>query len=190
MTALKYPCYAAFYEYLTTVCMSLRCLCLQLMTMKPTSPTQLFQEHFMKYCKWSIEGPIGMRQHFKLLQVTTQTDTVPWRIYASIGLCVNTLRPRQNGRHFADDMFKCIFLNENVWIPIEISLTFVPKGPINNIPALVQIMAWCRPGKSHYLKQWWLIYRRIYASLGLSELICVSNSAGLSFRRRHHGQHK
>ena len=59
---------------------------------------------------------------------------------------VNTLRPRQNGRHFADDIFKCIFLNENVWIPIKISLKFVPKGPINSIPALVQIMAWCRPG--------------------------------------------
>ena len=29
---------------------------------------------------------------------------------------------------------------------IKISLQFVPKGPINNIPALVQIMAWCRPG--------------------------------------------
>ena len=58
----------------------------------------------------------------------------------------NTLRPRQNGRHFADDMFKCIFLNENVWIPIKISLTFVPEGRINNIPALVQIMAWRRPG--------------------------------------------
>ena len=25
---------------------------------------------------------------------------------------VNTLRPRQNGCHFADDTFKCIFLNE------------------------------------------------------------------------------
>ena len=49
----------------------------------------------------------------------------------------NTLRPRQNGRHFADDMFKCIFLNENIWILIEISLKFVPQGPINNIPALV-----------------------------------------------------
>ena len=49
----------------------------------------------------------------------------------------NTLRPRQNGRHFADDIFKCIFLNENVWIPIEISLKFVPKGPVDNIPALV-----------------------------------------------------
>ena len=39
-----------------------------------------------------------------------------------------------------------IFLNENIWIPIKISLKFVPKGRINNIPALVQIMAWRRPG--------------------------------------------
>ena len=60
--------------------------------------------------------------------------------------CINTLRPRQNGRHFADDIFKRIFLNENVWIPIKISLKFVPKGPISNIPAMVQIMAWRRPG--------------------------------------------
>ena len=48
--------------------------------------------------------------------------------------------------NFADDIFKCIFFNENVWIPIKISLKFVPKGPINNIPAIVQIMAWRRPG--------------------------------------------
>ena len=54
--------------------------------------------------------------------------------------------PRQNGRHFADDTFKHIFLNENARISIKISLKFVPKGPINNIPALVQIMAWRRPG--------------------------------------------
>ena len=59
---------------------------------------------------------------------------------------VNTLRPKQNGRHFADDTFKCIFLNANVRISIEISLKFVFKGAINNIPALVQIMAWRRPG--------------------------------------------
>ena len=60
--------------------------------------------------------------------------------------CLNTLRPRQNGRHFPDDIFKCIFLNENVWISNKISLKFVPKGSIGNIPALVQIMAWHRPG--------------------------------------------
>ena len=59
---------------------------------------------------------------------------------------VNTLRSRQHGRHFADDILKGIFLNENVIISIKKSLKFVPKGPINNIPALVQIMAWCWPG--------------------------------------------
>ena len=47
---------------------------------------------------------------------------------------------------FPDDIFKCIFLNENTWIPIKISLKFVLKGPINNIPALVQIIAWRLPG--------------------------------------------
>ena len=59
---------------------------------------------------------------------------------------VNTLRPRQNGRHFPDDIFKLIFLNENVWISINISLKVVPRGPINNILTLVQVMAWRRPG--------------------------------------------
>ena len=59
---------------------------------------------------------------------------------------INTLRPRQNGRHFADDIFKCISLNENVWIPIKIPMKFVSNGPINNTPALVEIMAWRRPG--------------------------------------------
>ena len=41
---------------------------------------------------------------------------------------------------------KWIFLNGNIWISIEYSLKFVAKGPINNIPALVQIMPWRRPG--------------------------------------------
>ena len=59
---------------------------------------------------------------------------------------VSTLRPRQNGRRLADDTFKRIFLNENVRISIKISLKFFPKGPINNIPSLVQIMAWHRSG--------------------------------------------
>ena len=57
-----------------------------------------------------------------------------------------TLRPRQNDRRFAGDTFKRIFLTENVIISIKIPLKFVPKGQFNNIPALVQIMAWCRPG--------------------------------------------
>ena len=59
---------------------------------------------------------------------------------------INTLRPRQNGRRFANNTFKRTFLNENVRISIKISLKFVHKGPINNNPALVQIMAWRRSG--------------------------------------------
>ena len=59
---------------------------------------------------------------------------------------INSLRPRQNGRHFADDIFNYISLNENIWIPFKISLEFFPRGPINNIPALVRIMAWRHPG--------------------------------------------
>ena len=67
---------------------------------------------------------------------------ISWRKHQFI----NTLRPKQNGRHFGDDILKCIFLNENVWIPIQISLKFISMGIINNIPALVQTMAWRRPG--------------------------------------------
>ena len=48
--------------------------------------------------------------------------------------------------NFADAIFKYIILNENAWIWIIIPLKFVPKGPINNIPALVQIMAGRRSG--------------------------------------------
>ena len=55
------------------------------------------------------------------------------------------LRPRQNDCHFQVGAFKCIFLNEHVWISIKISLKFVPKDPFNNILALVQKMAWRRP---------------------------------------------
>ena len=64
---------------------------------------------------------------------------IPW-------IFLNSLRPRQNRRHFADDILKRSFLNENIWILIKILLKYVPKGPIDNIPSLFQIMAWRRPG--------------------------------------------
>ena len=69
-------------------------------------------------------------------------DSPVWSMFCTF----DTLRLRQNGCHFPDDIFRWIFLNENFYISITISLKFVPKGPINNIPALVQIMAWRHPG--------------------------------------------
>ena len=79
------------------------------------------------------------------------------------------LRPGQNCHHFADDIFKCIFLNENVRITLTISLKFVFNVRINNIPALVQIMAWRRPGNKPLSWQMAVSLWRIYASLGLTE---------------------
>ena len=46
----------------------------------------------------------------------------------------------------ADDNFKCILLNENDRIAIQISVNFVPRSPIDNKPVLVQVMAWRRRG--------------------------------------------
>ena len=82
-----------------------------------------------------------IRDNLKLLLIVLKTGLVCEKIKY-----LNTLRPGQNERNFADDILKCIFLNKNVWIQIKISLKFVPKCPIINIPALFQIMAWRRPG--------------------------------------------
>ena len=73
---------------------------------------------------------------------------------------INTLKPRQNGRHFPDDNFKCTFLNENVSISIDISLTFL----------------WTifQQAISHYLNQCW---HRLPAH------ICVTRSQWVNFQR-------
>ena len=72
----------------------------------------------------------------------------PWGWIINKGICDACISSwsYQHGRHFPDNILKCILLNENVWISIKISLKFVPWGPIDNIPALVQIIAWCRSG--------------------------------------------
>ena len=93
--------------------------------------------HLQLHSKRMRHGSNKAERRHRLTVIHTQVRAVVY---------FNTLRPRQNGRHFADNIFKCIFLNENVWIPIKIWLKFVPKGPINNIPSLVQVMVWRRPG--------------------------------------------
>ena len=64
----------------------------------------------------------------------------------AFGYDFNILKLGQNARQLTVGIFKCIFLNENVCISIKMSLTFVPKGPIHNMPAFVYIMAWRRTG--------------------------------------------
>ena len=94
-----------------------RLLCSPLLTEKRNNLVYIFHHNKDMDCTWYLRIP-------------------------SLDNTSNTLKPRQDDRHVPKDIFKCIFLNENVWISLKISLTFVR---INNIRAMVEIMAWRRP---------------------------------------------
>ena len=85
----------------------------------------------------SVEPPannnIGKRSHY----VTGECSAVSEFYYTH-------LPSGQNGRCIADDILKCVFLNENVWISIKIHWIFVPKDLVDNNPALIRILAWHR----------------------------------------------
>ena len=65
------------------------------------------------------------------------------------------MRPRHDGRHCSDLIFRLIFLNENYCILILISLKYVPKDPIKNKPALIMVS---RQATSHNLNNWCFFY--------------------------------
>ena len=56
------------------------------------------------------------------------------------------IKPEQNSRHFADNIFKCILSNEKFDILFQISLKFVSGDLIDKPIPLVQIEAWCQRG--------------------------------------------
>ena len=88
-----------------------------------------------------------------------------------------TLMPRKNARHFADDIFKCIFLNKKVWIFVTISLKFIPKSSINNEYMSIGLDNGLTPIRRPTII--WtndsLICWSLYASLGLNKLRTTSN---------------
>ena len=94
---------------------------------------------------------------------------------------VNTLRARQNGRRFADDIFKYTFLNENIWISINTSPNVVPHGQINNVPSLVQITAWCRPGDKP-LSELMMVSLLTHVCVTLSQMSNVTSLSDLSWK--------
>ena len=104
---------------------------------------------------------------YTLIFYSEITSHLMFRYHRCIALVHWHTEVEKNRRHFADDIFKCIFLNVNVLISREIALKFVSYGPINNIPLLLKWWLGAVQATSHYLNQGWL---RIYASLGLNEL--------------------
>ena len=100
----------------------------------------------------------------------------------------NTLRLEESGQRFADNIFKCIYWNENYFISIHISLKFVPCSPIDNESALVLIRASCRQAASYYLNTWTNIDRDPWcqtASIGLNELTLVMCRSQQSLHYNH-----
>ena len=77
--------------------------------------------------------------------------------------------PWQNGCLFADDIFKCIFFNENITISIRIPLKSVSKCPIDNKSPMVQLMAWRPTGDMALyelmLTQFTAVYMREMSSM-------------------------
>ena len=86
----------------------------------------------------------GQTGYIKPMSLTAHTACKKY-IYVSV-LLIHLPLHGQNGRHFADDIFKCFFMNEKFCIAIQIPLKFVPEGPVYNNPALVEIIAWRRIG--------------------------------------------
>ena len=142
---------------------------------------------------WGQWGECMLWHLTRIWYLINWVETIQWYIAAKHGYLsrfhgdcqsrnhVNTLRPRQNGRHFPYDIFKCILLKKNVWISIQISLKFVPKGPINNISALVQVMAWRRQGDKPLSEP---------MMLWLSTHICVTRPQWVNTSsKNHHQQH-
>ena len=107
-------------------------------------PSNLYQWNLTLLMKISYNQYTKQTFHFKFSGNPSATCWVVfWSLYDNT---FNTLRPIQNCRHFADDIFECIFPELKLWISLDISFKFVPSVRINTIPALVQIMAWRLPG--------------------------------------------
>ena len=141
--------------------------------MSSDSTKPLSEQMLVYYQRCSMA--FTLQQFHKNCSLTSSVTSVNLKLYP-----VLTLRPRQNGRHFLADISKCIFLNKNLWISIKISLKFVPRGPISNIPALVQTMAWHRPGNkllSEPVRDS-LSYWCTYASLDLNKLKLLPHLPG------------
>ena len=98
-----------------------------LLEWRPMPSLSLNQSHQIN---WGNFQPTSKWIFFSRKLYHFESFLIEWPVLGYI----NTLSPRQNGRRFPDAIFKCIFFNENVWIPIRISLKFGLEGPINTIP--------------------------------------------------------
>ena len=150
-----------FWDLVRLILETLQYLICKLTQLHPWGVPNQFHDHYLLlFCFKYIKTPWNVRFMSRrcncgrrVTYITNKCDprdTSMANTFAKISNVlngkVNTLRPKQNVWHFADDIFICIFMNENFCTLIWISLKSVHKGPIDNKSALVQVMAWHQTG--------------------------------------------
>ena len=121
-----------------------------------------------KLARWRLYAYSKMNTRCHICQNTVDVIS-SW--FKKIFVNINTLRPTQNDRCFADEVLEYNLLKGHVWISPKISLKFVPKGQMNNIPALVHVMPWHQSGDRPLYEPVMVNYWRIYVLFGLIESI-------------------
>ena len=99
------------------------------------------------HCSWTISCDTYVKRHGRETSNETRPRNQVWtlRLWQCQGICtgarcssifvsINSLRPRQNDRHIRKRHFKMQFHQWKFCISIRVSLTFVPRFPIENRP--------------------------------------------------------
>ena len=112
----------------------------------------------------------------RLVLIRAFSSRLPWKTIFSIWIlpyffpCVNTLRPKRNGRHFPDDFFKCFSWMKMYKFRLRFHWILFWRVRLTIFQHWLRLRLGADKAASYYLNLWWLVYWRIYASLGLNEL--------------------
>ena len=83
---------------------------------------------------------------------------------------INSLRPRQDGRHFPDDISNAFSWMKMHKFRLIFHWNLFPRVQLTIFQHWFRLWLGAGQATSHYLNQWWFVHRRIYASLGFNEL--------------------
>ena len=115
-----------------------------------TNTNEFYRSFYIPLINWPVKFEINTTIHwsrvtpsiscmFRSPLLTPFNDNI-------LNTIVKTHFRRDRMVTISDGILKYIFLNENIWILNHISFKHIPCGLIENMSALVQIMAWCRTG--------------------------------------------
>ena len=135
--------------------------------------TQQYSQHKWYACRFFYSFLV---LHYDLFWCMLYSSPINSWVVAHICI-MNSLRPRQNGRHFPENIF--IFLERKMYeFRLQFHWSLFLRVQFTIFQHRFKYWLCTDQATSPYLNQWWLDYRRIYASLGFSELNWVVIGSG------------